>query len=484
MRRIKTVGAALGLGFLFAWMESVFLVYGLSGRLAAAGLRDGLPLSVFFAAHSLAYLFLGALPLFGVTGRSGNLPSWIGAGLLLSLPFLVMAAESLPSLFSFPVSLAAAAFPATGAAVLMGKLGVLLSTMTPHAVTMVFGLSPLAASLILNLASAADSSLLLFSVPPALLAILLRLGRDGNEEEAGHTPLLHLPIWRLVLFLFCFYAANGFLLSLMPALFPQSLPRAEQVTDWIRTLAAISVASAFRISPGSDLRTFYRGTFPFIAAALFLLNFTSFREASFFFLEGGLAILDLYAWLLLICFASRTGRMRGTVVNWGLFVITVAEVVSHFHLFREKGTLFPGEVNMASFVLLGIFLLLVLLSLWDGREVPWLWKGSDPDPEKVPGEDPGSSKAAAAPPGLPPKACVPWDDRETEFRLKLLERGLTRQETEITLLLLRGLRDMSICSLLYISRNTLKYHLRNIYRKTGSGNRRELRASLGFQKEG
>jgi len=69
-------------------------------------------------------------------------------------------------------------------------------------------------------------------------------------------------------------------------------------------------------------------------------------------------------------------------------------------------------------------------------------------------------------------------EEEMGRRMKLIKFNLTRQETEIALLLLKGAKDLNICSLLYISQNTLKYHLRNIYRKTGSGNRRELKNIL------
>ncbi len=60
-----------------------------------------------------------------------------------------------------------------------------------------------------------------------------------------------------------------------------------------------------------------------------------------------------------------------------------------------------------------------------------------------------------------------------------MEFNLTRQETEIALLLLKGQKDRNICSMLFITQNTLKYHLRNIYRKTGTANRLELRENLG-----
>ena len=52
--------------------------------------------------------------------------------------------------------------------------------------------------------------------------------------------------------------------------------------------------------------------------------------------------------------------------------------------------------------------------------------------------------------------------------------GLTRQECRIALLILDGGGNGDICSELYITRNTLKFHIRNINRKLGIRSRREL----------
>ena len=54
------------------------------------------------------------------------------------------------------------------------------------------------------------------------------------------------------------------------------------------------------------------------------------------------------------------------------------------------------------------------------------------------------------------------------------EMGLTRQECRIALLILDGGGNGDICSELYITRNTLKFHIRNINRKLGIHGRREL----------
>ena len=139
----------------------------------------------------------------------------------------------------------------------------------------------------------------------------------------------------------------------------------------------------------------------------------------------------------------------------------------------------PGESNLAAFAMAGIFVLLLMLAIWDGREVYLRTDAAkEQKKEKTDGAhsleeelDEGREKEEEedSPTGK---------ELEMERRMQLMDFNLTRQETEIALLLLDGAKDLNICSLLYISQNTLKYHLRNIYRKTGYSNRRELRENM------
>ena len=66
------------------------------------------------------------------------------------------------------------------------------------------------------------------------------------------------------------------------------------------------------------------------------------------------------------------------------------------------------------------------------------------------------------------------DEKERLLKCGFEEMGLTRQECRIALLILDGGGNGDICSELYITRNTLKFHIRNINRKLGIHGRREL----------
>lgn len=59
-------------------------------------------------------------------------------------------------------------------------------------------------------------------------------------------------------------------------------------------------------------------------------------------------------------------------------------------------------------------------------------------------------------------------------KLLLPDQKLTSRETEIVALLLRGMANRDIAARLFISENTLKTHLRNIYHKYGISHKREL----------
>lgn len=62
--------------------------------------------------------------------------------------------------------------------------------------------------------------------------------------------------------------------------------------------------------------------------------------------------------------------------------------------------------------------------------------------------------------------------------LSLLQTTLTQRETEVLMLLVKGLSNSNIAEHLNLAEPTVKTHLRNIYRKTGCPNRRSLLSSM------
>ena len=69
---------------------------------------------------------------------------------------------------------------------------------------------------------------------------------------------------------------------------------------------------------------------------------------------------------------------------------------------------------------------------------------------------------------------------ELRIRLQLAPFSLTKKETEITLLLLEGLKRDEILENCEITNNTLKTHIRQIYRKLNVTARADIPGKIGM----
>ena len=459
------IAASCGLGLIFAWMGSLFQAGGLGSLLTGQGF-GGKDIEVcFLAVHGLTYLAAGLLHSRRLIERYREKIPVVGCILMLILPGLLIISRLLSP--APAVAMSGVLLAASGAALVVGRWGALMSSMVPGDAAITYGLSPLAAAVFSAVSRPWPVALALVAAP--VLSFALFRASDGADEgeEERHEPLPGLPLWRLGVFLFCFYVANGFIISLTSAAFPGA------GSPWAGAVASLAAAAAFRFIPGAGLRNFYWWSLPLLGVALFFLTFSPYRGPALLSLEGGLAFLDLYAWLLLLYFASRKGMNREAVFNSGMFIIVFATAASHIE------TLFAGVLSggghpyAVSLVTVGLFVMLMMLALWDGRAV-YLWDGGRAEEgKKEPGGEGAADEAEDREEVFPDEK-----KQEMERRMLLMDYNLTSRETEIALLLLDGKKDASICSMLYISQNTLKYHLRNIYRKTGYSNRVELRDNM------
>ena len=77
--------------------------------------------------------------------------------------------------------------------------------------------------------------------------------------------------------------------------------------------------------------------------------------------------------------------------------------------------------------------------------------------------------------GSPEPAC-PFPDllNEAQWARARAELGLTRREVEVCRLAVRGLSNADLCHALFISRDTLRTHLKSIHRKAGAKDRASL----------
>ena len=65
-----------------------------------------------------------------------------------------------------------------------------------------------------------------------------------------------------------------------------------------------------------------------------------------------------------------------------------------------------------------------------------------------------------------------------EYRTGLSKLGLTKRETEVSLLVIQGMSNAEIAQELYISETTVKKHLSNIFSKLEISSREEIRQKV------
>jgi DNA-binding CsgD family transcriptional regulator len=70
---------------------------------------------------------------------------------------------------------------------------------------------------------------------------------------------------------------------------------------------------------------------------------------------------------------------------------------------------------------------------------------------------------------------VPYLER-LDARLAGTVMALTEREADVVALVSKGLTNAEVAAELYVSVNTVEYHLRNVFAKLGIRSRRELRA--------
>jgi len=173
------------------------------------------------------------------------------------------------------------------------------------------------------------------------------------------------------------------------------------------------------------------------------------------FLQFGFAWMDLFVWLILADIGAvrteQTVRIFGVVLGINAGAVAASSAAS-FYLSHSEVPVANFQPYLAAGILFALFPLIAAL-----RESPFFeglragWSG--------PEDRLGTQKTAEPAVALPPF---------------VTEADLTPQEQKIASLLLEG-RDLAeIRRQLSISPNTLKTHLRNIYRKTATSGQKEF----------
>lgn len=261
----------------------------------------------------------------------------------------------------------------------------------------------------------------------------------------------------LYLFFFSLTLSGAELLSLS---FTRELPSVTLLKGGAYTLSLVVSVVILRFRENLSPPRFM-GAALFLGAAGILLLGLSVRTGIFFIETGG-AVFELAFWLTVLAIAAKNAA-PWRVVAGGLSLVTLAMLSSRF--FAEK--LFPAIPPVLGagvhYIQTGLFFALATLFLF----LPSLH-----------GESSGTPLAAPAPAKVkePGPTLLPENLEEREVLLKGIfdSFGLTRQESRVGCLLFEGTGDEEVCEALFISRNTLKYHIRNLLRKLEISNRKEL----------
>lgn len=436
---------ALLLGLFFGWLLS-FPVYGpILGAIAGVRAMDpGPAVTSFLIAHAIGlfgfgllgtrfsfqwtWFLLGALACaagtLSFTGLSPILWSWaMGAlGLLAALPVIVWTGRY-PGSIPYACRGRTISVAQVTANLLLIAVGMGLRRWSPATMLVVA-----AAFLLATAAASGWFSRRLDSLPAAGAAATTPA---PTKEELPATPL-----WQLACLIVLFDLAAGLVNQVVyPAQSGQStLPMEVGLLAYV-AFNALSGQSADKY----DRRHLAVMGLVALGVSLFLgasLSTAFGLHAAQFLVQASYAPIDLFLWVTLADIAPK-GKITsyfGLGLGLNVFSIYGGSMAG-----SRLTALFPGS----SAVLIAgatLFLAVPLVTLAPVR-MSALW------------------------------AAVPAAHNEVSV---LASYGLSYREREIALLLLDGASNDDLVARLRISPNTLKTHLRHIYQKTETGNRREL----------
>jgi DNA-binding CsgD family transcriptional regulator len=182
-------------------------------------------------------------------------------------------------------------------------------------------------------------------------------------------------------------------------------------------------------------------------------------------IESAFALLDLFIWTTLGDLASIYGssyKIFGFALAAKLFSILTGELIGEELVEMGKNyRLFTALLAAAA-----VFLTYTV--------IPWLNQRIQKDLYQRLGNENNNEDDIAKNSAAVKNA--DFEPNPLERAINLLDKNqkLTPKETEIVALLLKGMANKDIAAQLYISVNTLKTHLRNIYAKYGVTQKKEL----------
>lgn len=472
----------LGFGMIITWLWLTFLNGPLIYLVAHPYFNPQFLILFFLIAHSLSFLSMRKIMLSKALQTNISPLCIASATAMAAAPLLL---KLWPTFLPYGIVQLATGLTiilaAIGTTVLICFWGLLFSSYTADKVALFYGISIVISTAFLLAGNQLASNHLFFlaSVIP-LISLLFLWGHlpssyDVTPEENKIVPN-PIPL-KLVALIILFYTVGG----LMHKLVYLSAPADRELfwmTNIIYSVVTLGAGLYIFIFPNLDLRMLYRPVLPLIFAgfALFPFLMNTDNTLHYILLQAGFALFDLYTWVLFIYLASHHKHPL-YVISRGMFFLTFSIFFSDFSvtLILSFVALSASKIQIISFVAASI-LLLGSFVFQDEAEsfAGWTYAANVTAPSHlstITNDD--SEHTATQPPMVSLEKVTP-----DHIATYLQQCQLTPREQEIVHHLLIGRNNPYIRNELNISDNTLKTHLRNIYRKTEVANRQKLLARI------
>ena len=456
-----------GLGTLLLWQWLTVLKGPLFGVASAALFRERRIGYVVFSLALCAALFV--ISRFGARlARSWNRNILWCAAVPMALAWLpaTIASDGL----SRAGAILVLSLPAIGSAIQITSWEWTLSRSPESHRSTIFGSACAVRTLAIPALTILVPALLPFAAPllPFLAARLWSIPAEDDAGPAEADPSrndIRLPA-TFALRAASFFIVSAMFVSLFVARMGGRMGLADVFSDPFSTIGALAVAIYLRRAPDPAPVKIY-----FCAEALLAIGFLSlaaFGSKNPFFpmacLQSGAGIFGSYIFVEILRFGARAGRAGALpLVATGQMVVT-GSLLTGTLLAAAIGSLAAADglsiVLTSGLLGMGI-LFFSSLFFRNGRS------------EDAAKDIPTGNETA-----LPENPANDVATGEELLGLRLLRLGLSRQEVCVALLVAQRQSNDEIAGILCITANTVRSHMKSIYRKTGSSCRPELREQL------
>lgn len=439
--RLRTLVPPIGLALSMLWLSfGMRLIF----------MRQG-----YFAAPTFIFTFGLVCVLFSKTDLTS--PETLRKKTVFAAPLLILLSSGLLWMET-SLKATALAVAAIGSATLVCQWMTFCVALSPYHFALTYtlaSLTALGAGEILFSGTGVIRQTALLGTPLLSAGFLYLASGDGepkSPERDGSTALSA----KTILYLFFFsFALNGSELLAKASL--DYDPSLALLKNGAYCLALVGTVLTLRSRQGLSPRIFMGGALLLAAMGTILLGPIAVLGVAI--IEAGCAVFEVAFWLFMLDLAKRNSH-PARIMCVGVTLVSFALLSTHIlsgSFAPFLSVLLQENTRLFQAVLFFILSTLFLFLPHPHGEVSAITR-------EISVESPDR------------KGPAPVNVGEDELLIKGIfdAFGLTRQENKVAFLLLDGVGNDQICSQLFISKNTLKFHIRNILRKLDIPNRQEL----------